>query len=253
MLKRILSPLREFGPMAGLAYLADRALRALSPGLGLYLYELMMQPVSHDALLPARMLRNLQFVEIGRGHEDLARMPAREDIKASRFEQGARCVGAYRNGRLIGYAWFCFGAYDEDEVRCSYDLAKVEPAAWDFDVYIFPEHRMGVGFSAVWHGAFQFLRGLGIERSFSRVTHFNVASRRAHARLGSVGVGRLMVLKLWPIELMLASVRPFVGLSWSRRHRMRLSMRIPGGAAKLRADEAIPPPSGGNVQSRPGS
>src|SRR5687768_6788861 len=114
MFKRLIAPIREFGLAAGSVYLLDRLLRIISPKLGIYLYELMMQPVKADPLLPARLRHNLEFVEIGPEHHDLARMPALEEIKVARFEQGSRCLGVYRKGAFIGYGWFCFGAYHED-------------------------------------------------------------------------------------------------------------------------------------------
>jgi hypothetical protein len=235
MFRRLVAPFREFGLAAGAIYLLDRSLRALSPRLGLYVYELMVQPVSAGPLLAPRLLQNLEFVEIGPRDTDLARIPVREEIKVSRFEQGAHCLGVYRKGVLIGYCWFCFGAYEEDEVRCTYDLSRAEPAAWDFDLYVFPESRMGLGFSAVWHGAFEYLRGQGVEHSYSRVTQFNLASRRAHARLGSTRVGRAVFLKIWRIEMALASVAPYVGMTWTAQQR--LILRMPAHCATLRRSE----------------
>jgi hypothetical protein len=227
VLRRLISPLREFGFGAGSIYVLDRLFRMLSDELGVYLYDLMVQPVKQEPLLPPRLSRNIEFVEIGPGHADLLRMPTREDIKVSRFAQGARCLGAYRNGILFGYVWFCFGAYHEDEVRCIFDLSKAEPAAWDFDLYLFPEHRMGLGFSAIWHGAFEYLRSRGIERSFSRVSQFNIASRRAHARLGSDRVGCALFVKLWRVEIAFASLAPFIGISWAPQMKLRLTLPSP--------------------------
>jgi hypothetical protein len=220
----------ELGVIAGATYLLDRLLRLLSSRSGAYLYYLMMQPVGPNALLPERHSRHLECSEIVPGHPDLLRVAARDEIKVSRFVQGARCLGVYRKGHLIGSIWFCFGAYDEDEVRCTYDLSGVEPAAWDFDLHVFPEHRMGLGFAAIWHAAFEYLRTRGVERSYSRVTGANVASLRAHARLGSVRVGYVFFLQLVRIEVALASVAPYWALTWNSRLRLRLpaSVKAPG-------------------------
>lgn len=237
VMRRLLAPLREFGPLAGSAYLVDRALRKLFAKVGLYLYDIMLQPVLRDALLPPRLTRNLQFIEIGPGHPDLSRMPAREDVKALRFQQGARCLAVYRKESFVGYIWFCFHGYDEDEVRCSYDLSRVGPAAWDFDLYVFPKHRIALGFSAVWHGAFEYLSSRGIERSFSRVSRFNSASRRAHARLGSVRVGTVFIAKFWRIEVACASVAPRFGVSWSSRPRYVLDRSSPAGHRAIGSHE----------------
>ena len=132
LLTRLASPFREFGWAAGTAYFIDRALRKLSPNLGLYVYEFMVQPIGGKPLLPPNLSRNLSFQEILKGDPAIADMPAREDIKARRFEQGARCLGAYRKGQLIGYLWYATGRYEEDEVRCDYVL--VDNAASIFDL-----------------------------------------------------------------------------------------------------------------------
>ena len=246
MWRLITGPFREFGALAGSLYVIDRVLRHISPRLGLCVYELMVQPITGQPLLPPNLVRNLGFVEIGRGHPDLALMPARDDIKAIRFEQGARCLGVYRKGKLIGYLWFCPGRYEEDEVRCTYYLAEAECSVFDFDLYVLPEHRMGIGFRAIWHGANLFLSELGIHYTFSRLTRFNMASRRAHAHLGWRRVGRALFLQAWSAELMLSTLFPFVALTWRRGQRVRLRLapdvlkRAPAGSV-TRQDPRRPP------------
>ena len=248
MWRLIAGPFREFGALAGSLYAIDRVLRRISPRLGLYVYELMVQPITGRPLLPPNLVRNLDFVEIGRGHPDLALMPARDDIKALRFEQGARCLGVYRKGKLIGYLWFCSGRYEEDEVRCTYHLAEQDRSVFDFDLYVIPEHRMGIGFMAIWHGANLFLSERGIHYTFSRLTRFNVASRRAHAHLGWRRVGRALFLQAWSAELMLSTLFPFVALTWRRGQRVRLRLapdalkRAPA-ATPLAKTRAGPPPA----------
>ena len=243
MWRLITGPFREFGVLAGLLYAIDRVLRQISPRLGLCVYELMVQPITGQPLLPPNLVRNLAFVEIGRGHPDIALMPARDDIKAMRFEQGARCLGVYRTGKLIGYLWFCSERYEEDEVRCTYHLADTDRSVFDFDVYVLPEHRMGIGFMAIWHGANLFLGERGIHYTFSRLTRFNVASRRAHAHLGWRRVGRALFLQAWSTELMLATLSPFVALTWRRGQRVGL---------RLAPDVLKPAPAGTVTRQDPG-
>ena len=208
-------------------YTIDRLLRRLSPRLALYAYEFMAQPIVERSLLSANLSKNLSFIEIGEGHPDVQRMPARPEIKAARFAQGAKCLGAYRNGNLIGYMWWCREAYDEDEVRCTYVLADRERTVFDFDFYIFPEHRMGIAFLGVWHGANQVLRSHRIAYTFSRMTRFNLASRRAHTRLGARCVGRALFLQMGAVQAMLADMRPYVSLSLTRATRTRLVVGLP--------------------------
>lgn len=222
MWQKFIGVFDEFGLAAGFLYLVDRALRWFSPRLGLRVYELMAQTVSAEPLLPTARVRNLTFGEISRGDPCIDQMPARGDIRARRFEQGAKCLGVYRKGDLIGYVWFCFHRYEEDEVRCTYELNGSEASAFDFDLHVFPEHRMGTGFACVWHAANEYLRERGVSTTFSRMTRFNLTSRNAHLRLGSQRIGRVTFLQLWALEAMLANVRPFVALTWSRRVTLSL-------------------------------
>ena len=231
-IQRLLGPLREFGFGAGLLYMADRVLRAVSPRWGLYVYELLAQPVIGKPLLPAGLARKLRSAEISAGHPDLALMPAFEHIKSARFEQGARCLGVYKLDELIGYVWFCRNRYDEDEVRCRYVLADPGTGIFDFDLVVMPKHRMGIGFVAVWDAANRFLAAQGVSHTFSRMTRFNLSSRRAHARMGARCVGRATFLQLGRLELMLASVPPYVACTV----RGRVPLMLKAG----RADPTMP-------------
>ncbi|HVO87240.1 MAG TPA: hypothetical protein VMV45_01760 [Casimicrobiaceae bacterium] len=224
MWQRIASPFKEFGAVAGTFYVIDWLLRKVSRTAGLYVYELMVQPIFNKALLPANLSRNLTFAEIGQGHPDIERMPARPDIKAQRFEQGAHCLAVYRKDALIGYMWFCYGSYREDEARCDYELAQPERSVFDFDLYVMPEHRMGIGFVAVWHGATRYLHERGIRYTFSRLTRFNVASRRSHAHLGWRRIAHAVFLRLGKVEAMFATLPPHFALTWSDRQRVRLRL-----------------------------
>jgi hypothetical protein len=225
MLKKLLNPFKEFGFFAGPIYGLDRVFQRLSPHLRLYFYEMLAQPISEEPLLPSRLSGALEMREIRLGDPEIARMPARPDIKQSRFRQNAVCLGAFQKNRLIGYIWLCFHQYEEDEVRCTFVLPQGTPAVFDFDLYIFPEYRMGLGFVGLWNGANQWLVGRGIQVSFSRLTRFNLASRQAHLRLGAQCVGRVFVLQLWSVELMVATLSPYLHISFRKQDRMRLKLR----------------------------
>ena len=224
MLGRLLSPFEEFGCFAGLLYGIDRALQRLSPNLRLYFYELLVQPIPEKPLLPSRLSRALEIREIAFGDPEIARMPARSDIKESRFKQNAICLGAFQKNQFIGHIWFCFDAYEEDEVRCTFVLPEGTGAVFDFDLYLFPEHRLGLGFVGIWNGANEFLRSRGVKFSFSRLTRFNLASRQAHMQLGARRVGRVFVLRTWRLEFLVATVRPYVHFSPGKHNRVRLKL-----------------------------
>jgi len=232
---KISGPFKEFGFIFGALYALDQILRKLSPQFGLFVYEMMVQPISGKPMLTASLTKNLAFIEIGRDHADIGLMPALADIKQSRFDQGAMCLGVYRKAKLIGYIWFCFCRYEEDEVRCTYELTDPIRSVFDFDLYVFPEHRMGIAFTAIWHGANAYLYARGIRFTFSRVTRFNSASRRSHARLGWKCVASVIFLKLHRIELMLANIFPYIALTWSSSQRTRLRL-APDVLARLPVD-----------------
>lgn len=225
MLDKLTSPFKEFGLLAGLLYVIDRVFLRISPSLRLYFYELMVQPIPEKPLLPVRFAKGIEIREIKRGDPEVDLMPARPEIKESRFEQNAICLGAFQKGKFIGYIWFCFRAYDEDEVRCTFVLTPEDQAVFDFDLYLFPEYRMGLGFIGIWNGANAFLRSRGIKFTFSRLTRFNLASRRAHEHLGWKCVGRTVFLQVWGFEFMVATIFPYLYLSLRKAGRARLRLR----------------------------
>jgi hypothetical protein len=224
MLERYASPFKTFGLFAGLVYAIDHGLAQVSPAFRLHFYELMVQPIPDRPLLHGRSSSAVEIREIKRGDPELALMPARPEIKESRFAQNAICLGAYRRGELIGYLWFCLGTYEEDEVRCTYVLPPGRDAAFDFDLYIYPEHRMGRAFVQIWDEAGKFLRSRGVRYTYSRLTRFNAVSRRAHQHLGAARVGRMIVLQAGRLELTAATVFPYLHLSAAPSTRLRLRL-----------------------------
>jgi hypothetical protein len=225
MLRKITGPFREFGAAAGLLYAIDRVLSKLSPRLHLYVYELMVQPITDKPLIPRRFNKQLEIREIKLGDPEIALMPVRPEVMRARLTQNATCLGAFEKGVLIGYMWFCHKTYDEDEVRCTYVLGSEHESVFDFDFYLFPEHRMGLGFVGLWNGANAFLNRRGIRYTFSRLTRFNVASRRAHQHLGWKLVGRALFLQAWRIEVMVATLFPYAHISIKKTGRVHLTLR----------------------------
>lgn len=224
MLSSLLGVYQEYGLCVGLLYGIDRLFQRLSPNLRLYAYHFMVQPITDKPILPSRLGKYLEMREIKRGDPELELMPARPEIREARFAQNALCLGAFRDGRFIGYMWFCYRAYEEDEVRCTYGVMPEHEAVFDFDMYIFPEHRMGLAFASMWQGASQYLRAKGVKLSFSRLTQFNLPSRRAHDRLGWKRVGSALFLQAGSVEVMAATLRPYLHLSCSKKNRVQLRL-----------------------------
>ena len=223
MWRKILSPFREFGLYAGAVYIIDNILNRLSTDIKLYLYEFLIQPIPEKDLIPAKLVNDVQLREITQADEEINMMPARKDIIKSRYEQDAVCLGVYQKDKFIGYIWFSFNTYDEDEVRCTFILNPPEITVFDFDLYIFPEYR-GLGFLTVWNTANQYLRNNGIKYSYSRLTRFNLSSRKAHQHLGARCIGRAMFLKMWQLEIMFTDIYPYLHFTLSKSSRVRIKL-----------------------------
>jgi hypothetical protein len=225
MFSRFIDPFRQFGLVAGLLYTIDRVLGRISGNLRLQYFEILVQPIPEKPLLSPALAKRFEVREIRAGDAEIHLMPARTDIKEQRFRQNAMCLGAFDKGRLAGYIWLCFRQYEEDEARCTFILIPEQASVFDFDLYIFPQYRMGLAFMAVWHGANEYLRGIGVRQSYSRLTRFNLASRRAHEHLGARRIAHTCFLQAWRLELMFATIWPYVHFSVGPGDRVRLRLR----------------------------
>ncbi len=208
-LKRITGTFRELGLWAGLLYTVLYVLRPLNPFAALFVYELVEQPVAASPNLASRHQAAVRWFEVHPGSPEVDLMPPAPQVKQMRFDQGARCIAIYRKSDFIGYVWFCFHQYVEDEVRCTYLLKRPLTSAFDFDLYIFPAFRLGRAFATVWDASNEFLRSNGVTHTYSRISRFNLASRQAHMRLGARVLGTAVFLQLGPLQL-----------SWSRLSRL---------------------------------
>ena len=127
---------------------------------------------------------------------------------------GASLIGVVERGRIVGALWFCRGEYDEDEVRCRFRPEPAGRVVWDLGVHVNASHRLGRTFVRLWAAANQELRAGGAAWSLSRISAFNPSSIGAHERLGAVPMGMAVFLCLGALQLMVASRRPFVHISW---------------------------------------
>lgn len=213
MFQKLASPFRTFGIVAGTAYALDRVMGRISPSLSLAVHDWMVQPITSKPLLPKRLASAYTTRFIEDDEALVSAMPIRPEILASRRAQGTRCLGTFRKGNLVGYLWLAFDQYEEDEARCIFALQPAEQSVFDFDFYVLPEYRGGLAFAAIWHGASQLLYARAVRYSYSRLDYFNRASAKAHDHLGWRRVGRALILKLWGVELILATKSPRVFLS----------------------------------------
>jgi hypothetical protein len=225
--RRLQAPFREFGPVSGLLYVLARLLPAISRHLRLFVYDLMVQPTAKTPLLAERPGGSFHTALVKPDSPVLEKMPVPPTVILARFAQGAVCLGVWRGESFAGYLWLAPDRYDEDEVRCHYNLSPAGKSAFDFDVYILPEYRLGFAFVVLWDGANAWLRQNGIDYSFSRISRFNISSRRAHSRLGSRRLGTALFFGIGPLQLMVATVPPFCGVSWSTSGGVTLRLRAP--------------------------
>lgn len=213
MIVKLKNLVGELGPVGTLCYVGYR-LCAKSGGLAsLHRYLFVAQPIPDQALLPPRRGRSIAIRQVDAKDPVLLSLPLDQKVLAYRAGQGAICFGAFKEGEIIGCLWLCLASYEEDEVRCRYHPAPPDKTSWDFDVYLQPEHRSGLGFARLWDEANDFLRRRGVEFSWSRISAFNPTSIASHARLGAKVVGNATFLRLGPCQLMIASVPPYIHFS----------------------------------------
>lgn len=225
--RKLKSPFSEFGFFGGLLYGIDEVLRRSGSRFRLFCYEIMVQPVSTEPLAPASLTRKVSVREIPQGDPLLDEMPPPKTVIDDRFDQNAVCLAAFKADSILGYQWVCFGPYDEDEVRCTFVPDPSDTTVFDFDFYVYPAHRFGIGFVALWDGTNAYLRERGIEFSCSRVSYFNTASRKSHDHLKWKRVGLTTFLRGRSWQLMIGTVAPYLHISFGETARPRV--KIPTG------------------------
>lgn len=203
---------------------AARLVERASLGSGrLIKYYFVAQPVPR---VPgsARASGSIRMYVADRADRVLARAPRPAGVLADRFDQGASCIVAERDGEPVGFLWWCPGHFREDQVRCQYRWEPAAAAVWDFDVYVAPPLRVGRLFARLWQAAHAQLHAEQVAWTLSRIDAFNVASLGAHRRLGARELGRGVFLTIGSVQLSLLSMAPFV--HWSRSDRQMPELRF---------------------------
>ena len=191
---RLVALFRELPPGLAVEYLLRRGLSPL--GARLHHYLLVLQPVAEGPLLPARRPSAFTIRPISEEEYRTSWFPRPESVIRARFAQGARCWVAFRRGEAVGCQWLVPGPYDEDEVRCRFVPSPPGRVAWDFDIYIVPELRLGRLFLQLWDTANAWMRSEGLQWSASRIDALNQASVNSHLRMGARVVGDLWFLSI---------------------------------------------------------
>jgi hypothetical protein len=206
--------LRDLGLANAFLYLCGQVLKRLTGARAFVQhYYLVTQPLTGTPRLPQRLGASITVREIAAGDAALAAFPRRQDVLTSRYGQGSVCLAAFRGDELAAFLWLCPHAYREDEVRCTFVPEPPGRAWWDYDVFVVPGQRNGMAFTKLWSSAIELMRSRGVAWSASRISAFVPGSLAAHRRLGAVVTGHAFFVVAYRLQLMLATVRPFVHLS----------------------------------------
>jgi hypothetical protein len=220
-------PFFEFGPRDGCLYLLHRAALAITGArAGVVAYGLYAQPIGNEAYAAVRDDPRTRVVEVAPGDRLTAAFPRPAEVIAMRYADGARCYVALVKEKFGGYVWISRACHNEDEVRARYVVAG-PAAAWDFDVYVEPEQRLGRTLARLWKGVDEVLAREGVRWSFSRISRFNALSIATHARLGARKVGNATFFVCGPLQLMVSSLRPWLYVSISDNKRPILRVTPP--------------------------
>lgn len=228
-LRSLRDTLRTLGLVNGAAYYVSVALDRLTGGWArLVKYDLVTQPLDFPRAVPRHWGQTIQIREIFDGDPLLQEMAHSPDTMAWRFRQGARCLAALKEDRLVGFLWFVEGPYEEDEVCCTFRPQPHGYAAWDFDIYVFPRYRLGPVFSVLWAAACDALTARGHVSTASRISAFNPASLAAHRRLGALLVGKALFLRFGHVQVMFATLPPRLHVRGRKGRRPVIDVGLPG-------------------------
>lgn len=197
-------------------FLLNKLLVAISRGsFCLYRYYFIAQPVAKAALLPPGRGRKIKVHLVNEQDEMIREFPRPATVIQARFKQGAKCLVALKEQRFIGFLWLLPGNYhyQEDEVRARYIPLPATRTAWDFDVYVAPDFRLGFTFPRLWEEANRIMAENGILWSCSRISAFNSGSLNAHAHLGALSLGNATFFCAGRRQITFASIPPYFHFS----------------------------------------
>lgn len=242
--------LAQLGWLNAVLYWLGRALdRASAGGCTLHRYRFVAQYVGDEPICSGRGA-DIRIAPHARDAALPDGYPRPQAVVRERFAQGAHSLAAWRHGRLAGFLWLVLDAYQEDEVRARYRLAS-RHASWDFDVWIHPEERLGWVFPRLWEAARQQLRERDIRWTCSRISAFNAASLRAHARIGAVRLGDALFVRCGAWQWMFATMAPYFHLSRHAASFPQLTFDTGALADVTPREHPCPPPKQSVTSSEP--
>lgn len=228
LLQRIARNFTQLGWIEAIHYFVARAVSRISRRrVRIVRYHLVAQPVPGDAAAACRPSAKNPVEFVDADDPIVAEFPRPPSVIAKRFADGGKCLVAHAGERFAGYLWLAHGHYDEDMVRCRYAFAAPEISAWDYDVYVAPDFRVGRTFARLWDTANEHLRAEGVRWSFSRIEAVNPQSLNAHRRLGVRKLFSATFICIGPLQLTVAGNAPYLHLSLSDRARPTLRLKPP--------------------------
>jgi hypothetical protein len=208
---------RQLGWLNASLYLLNVGLtRATRGSVRLHKYYFIAQPVAAQPLLSGGRGAAIEVREVAQFDPLVRAFPRPAWVMPYRYGQGAVCLAAFKDASCVGFLWMLLGPYREDEVRCRYIPLPQGAAAWDFDVYVYPEHRNSLVFLRLWDEANRYLAARGVRWSLSRISAFNPGSLSSHARMGARRIGSAVFLSIGSWQISAASVPTRFSISKSR-------------------------------------
>ncbi len=226
--RSITNNVEQLGFGNAILYLTGRLLESVSGSrIKIIRYAIAAQPVRAPEAKSMRPVAGVSIRLTDTSDPIVEQFPREQNVIEERFRAGAKCYVCETKGTFAGYIWLAYEAYEEDEVRCRYELKSPETCVWDFDVYVAPKYRMGRTFARLWNTANQHLSDEGIRWSFSRISTFNPHSIAAHKRLGMRKIHSVTFLCIGKWQITVMGMRPFVHFSASIPSRPRLRLTEP--------------------------
>ncbi len=207
------SNIQQLGVTDGILYLLAAGFGKISKHVKIHKYYVVFQPVPDKAMLSKNRGKDIMIRPIGPSDPIRSQFPRPEAVIEDRFRQGAVCLCAEKRGEFLGFIWLILGQYEEDEVRCLFKPVPADKVAWDFDVYVDPDHRFGFTFVKLWDAAFEWMRSRGVQGCMSRISAFNPDSLRSHKRMGAHELSSLVFVVLGRFQLLLRPMRPWFQVS----------------------------------------
>lgn len=197
--------------VAGLLSYAAARFAARAGMLGYNRYSLVAVPIQGMPKMP----RGFRVEAVDANALAQHAIDASREVQAARFAQGLVCLGAFNaKNELVGVNWVGCGPFVEDEVHVRFSVPC--DAGWDTGLWVRPEYRLGRGFSALWAGTADWLRGQRRSWSMSRIADYNLPSILSHKRMGAVTVGHITAVRFYKWQ-------------WMAEGRPRI-VRLTGGA-----------------------